>query len=126
VSVLAKLVLAAATATAATAGAFHATLVAPGHTPKVNTHWNYVVRASRDGKPVAARLTAQIVDPIGGSHPVEYAATKKPITNWPFKGTFRDYVIWPRSTRGIPLTFRLVVRSGGATKVIRYAVTPKG
>ncbi len=101
-----------------------ATLSAPGHTPKINTRWYYVVHATRGGKPVAARLTAQIVDPIGGRHPVEFGANTKTITNWPFKGVFRDYIIWPPSSRGIPLKLRLVVRSGGSTKVIIYAVTP--
>src|SRR5712691_13393188 len=80
-----------------------ATLDAPGHTPKVNTHWNYAVHATRAGKPVAARLTAQIVDPIGGRHPVEFGASTKKVTNWPFRGVFRDYVIWPSSSRGVPL-----------------------
>lgn len=100
------------------------TLTAPGHTPKINVRWYYVVKATRGGKPVAARLTAQIVDPIGGRHPVEFGANTKKITNWPFTGRFRDYIIWPKESRGIPLKLRLVVRSGGSTKVILYAVTP--
>jgi len=99
-----------------------ATLTAPGHTPKINTHWNYVVRATRGGKPVAATLTAQIIDPIGGRHPVKFGANTKTITNWPFKGVFRDYIIWPASSRGVPLKLRLVVRAGGGTRVIMYAV----
>ena len=119
---LATLVLAASVLAATQ---LKVTLTAPGHTPRVNTHWSYAVRATREGKPTAARLTAQIVDPIGGRHPVTFGASSKPITNWAFRGTFRDYVIWPASSRGVPLTFRLVVRSGGLTKVIRYAVTPR-
>ena len=51
------------------------TLTAPTHTPKINVRWYYTVRATRDGKPVAARLTAQIVDPIGGVHPVQFGTT---------------------------------------------------
>jgi len=106
-------------------GPLHATFAAPGHTPKTNTRWNYVVRAARDGKPVAAKLTAQIVDPIGGRHPVVFDATKRPITKWPFNGTFRDYIIWPSSSRGVPLTLKLVVSSGRSATVIRYVVTPR-
>jgi len=120
---LLKLVLAG---TLAVAAPLKATLTAPGHTPKINTHWNYVVRATVAGKPVAAKLTAQIVDPIGGRHPVEFGANTKTITNWPFKGVFRDYIIWPASSRGVPLKLRLVIRAGGSTKVITYAVTPHG
>ena len=102
------------------------TLTAPGHTPKIKTRWYYVVRATEGGKPVAARLTAQIVDPIGGSHPVTFGNGPKPIANWPFKGTFRDFVIWPASSRGVPLKLRIVVRAGGVRKVLTYVVTPHG
>jgi len=117
---LAKLVLAGSLLVAAPV---HVTLTAPGHTPKINTRWSYVVRATEGGKPVAARLTAQIVDPIGGSYPVQFGKSTKNITNWPFKGTFRDFIIWPASSRGVPLKLRLTVRVGGARKIITYAVT---
>ena len=103
-----------------------ATLTAPGHTPKVNTRWSYVVRATSQGKPLAARLTAQVVDPIGNTHPVQFGTTKKNIVNWPFKGEFRDFIIWTRSSRGIPLKLRLTVRANGAKKIVTYAVTPRG
>jgi hypothetical protein len=108
------------------AASVQVTLTAPGHAPKIKTRWYYVVRAAAGGKPVAARLTAQIVDPIGGSHPVTFANGPKNITNWPFKGTFRDFIIWPASSRGVPLKLRVTVRAGGVKKVITYAVTPRG
>ena len=119
---LAKLTVAGALLVAAV----QVTLSAPGHTPKIKTRWYYVVRATQGGKPVAARLTAQIVDPIGGSHPLTFGTTAKAITNWPFKGTFRDFVIWPASSRGVPLKLRIVVRAGGVRKVLSYTVTPHG
>jgi hypothetical protein len=100
------------------------TLTAPGHTPKINVHWNYVVRATEGGKPVPARITAQIVDPIGGVHPVEFGKNTKNITNWPFQGVFRDYIVWPPSSRGVPLTLRIVVRVGAVRKTLTYVVTP--
>jgi hypothetical protein len=100
------------------------TLAAPGHTPKINTRWNYVVRATSGGKPAAAKITALIVDPVGGRHPVEFGKTTKKIRNWPFKGEFRDFVIWPPSSRGVPLTFRLVVVAGTTKRVLNYTVTP--
>ncbi len=100
-------------------------VTAPGHTPKIGVHWNYSVSVTRAGAPAAATVTAQIVDPIGGVHPVERGNSTKNIVNWPFKGTFSDFIIWPASSAvGLPLTFRLTVRSDGATKVIRYVVTP--
>jgi hypothetical protein len=107
------------------AGGVKATLTAPTHTPKVNTKWYYTVRVSNGGKPAAARLTAQIIDPIGGVNPVAYDGTKKPIKNFPFKGTFRDYVIWPADARGYPLTLRLTVKAATTTKVLKYRVTPR-
>lgn len=100
------------------------TLTAPTHAPKINVHWTYTVRATQNGKAVAARITAQIVDPTGTAHPVEFGKSTKNITNWPFKGVFRDYVIWPASSRGIPLTFRITVVAAHTKKVIKYAVTP--
>src|SRR5215831_12795391 len=107
------------------AGGVKATLTAPTHTPKANTKWYYTVRVTNGGKPAAARLTAQILDPIGGVNPVDYDGTKKPITNFPFKGTFRDYIIWPSDAKGFKLTLRLTVKAAGKTKVLRYTVTPR-
>jgi hypothetical protein len=99
-------------------------LDAPGHSPKIKTHWNYSVTVTKSGKPVAATITAQIVDPIGGVHLVQFGNTTKNVKNFPFTGTFRDFVIWPADSRGIPLTFRLTVESGPTKKVIGYHVTP--
>jgi hypothetical protein len=99
-------------------------LVAPGHSPKIKTRWSYSVTVKRDGKPAAATITAQIVDPIGGTHPVQFGLTTSDVKAFPFRGTFRDFVIWPAESRGIPLTFRLTVKSGSTTKVIAYRVTP--
>jgi hypothetical protein len=100
------------------------TLTAPTHTPKINTRWYYTVRATEAGKPVAGRLTAQIVDPIGASHPVQFGTTTKNITNWGFTGRFRDFIIWPASSRGIPLRLRVIVKVGTTKRTLTYAVTP--
>jgi hypothetical protein len=102
------------------------TLSAPTHRPKINVHWAYAVRATRDGKPVAARITAQIVDPIGGVHPVQFGQSTKNITNFRFRGVFRDYVIWPAESRGFTLKLRAIVVGKGFRKVLVYAVTPRG
>jgi hypothetical protein len=101
------------------------TIAAPGHTPRINTHWNYVVRATRAGRPVAGRITAQIVDPLGGRHPVEFGKGTKRITNLPFAGEFHDFIVWPPESRGIPLRFRVVVTVGRVTRTTDYAVTPR-
>jgi hypothetical protein len=101
-------------------------VTAPGHTPPIGVHWSYTVTVTEGGKKVAARLSEQIVDPIGGHHPVEFGTSTKNITNWPVKGTFKDFIIWPKDSRGIPLTFRVSVKVGSVTKVENYSVTPTG
>ncbi len=112
--VAAAKVTVAAAMLASGASAVKVTLTAPGHTPKVNVHWSYSVSATSGGKPAPAKVTAQIVDPIGGVHPVQFGTSTKNIVNWPFKGTFRDFIIWPPSSAvGIPLTFRLTVQVRG-------------
>ncbi len=98
-------------------------LSAAGHAPKIKTHWAYTVRATLAGKPATAKVTAQIVDPLGGMHPVGFGKKKGNVTNVPFKGTFSDFVIWPGSSTEIPLTFRLTVTSGKGKKVLNYRVT---
>jgi hypothetical protein len=103
-----------------------ATLSAPGHTPKVKTRWYYTVRVTKGGKPVRALITVQIVDPIGGVHAVEFGPSTKKITKFPFKGTFRDYIIWPPdSAVGLPLTLRVIVEVGKVKRTLRYKVTPR-
>ena len=117
--------LAAAGALLVAAPAAQVTLTAPGHSPKVNSHWSYSVKVTRAGKPAAATITARIVDPIGGVHVAQLGTTRKDVKAVPFKGTFRDFLIWPADSRGIPLTFRLTVKSGPTKKVISYSVTPR-
>lgn len=120
----AKLALAGSLLLAAP-GAVKVTVTAPGHTPKINIHWNYVVRVTQGGKLVAGKITEQIVDPIGGHHPVEFGKSTKNITNWPFRGEFRDFIIWPASSRGIPLKFRVIVVVGKVKRTVDYTVTPR-
>jgi hypothetical protein len=114
-----RLVLAGifATVVLAPAGAavvpFKATLKAPRTQPKVNVKWWYSIKVTDlKGNPLKARLTAKLIDPIGGVHPIDYGPSKpeRPITNWPFKGTFRDYITFPPDSRGYPLTLRWTVK----------------
>ena len=100
-------------------------LTAPTHHPRVNVKWPYAVRVVRDRRPLSARLTVQIVDPLGGVHPVQFGNTTRNVTRFPFRGVFRDFVIWPAESRGIPLKLRVTVVRRGFRKVIPYAVTPR-
>jgi hypothetical protein len=99
---------------------------APNHTPKINTHWPYAVHATRAGKPVRARLTMQIVDPLGGVHPVKYKNSAKGVTNWPIDGVFRDFMVFPAASNGIPLKVRTIVVAGSTRRVLVTAITPHG
>ena len=115
----------AATGLLAGAGApVSVTVAAPGHTPKIKTHWNYTVTVKQTGKLAAASITETIVDPIGGSHPVAFGNSTKTITRWSFSGVFKDFIIWPPSSRGIPLKLRIAIKVGTVIKVVNYSVTP--
>jgi hypothetical protein len=115
----------------ATVVPFKATLKAPRTEPKVNVKWWYSIKVTGlKGNPLKATLTAKLIDPIGGVHPIDFGPSKpvRPITNWPFKGTFRDYITFPPDSRGYPLTLRWTVKTkvNGKTyrKVLRRKVTP--
>ena len=117
---------------AAAALPFKARLTAGTHSPKVNTKWPYSVRVTTlKGKSLKATITVQIVDPLGGVHPVEFGARKVNVVNHPFYGTFRDFVIWPPSSAttigGIPvaLVFRTIVKTAKGKVTLRYNVTPQ-
>ncbi len=102
------------------------TITAPTHSPKIKTHWAYTLKATSAGKSVSGKITVQIVDPLGGVHPVEFGANTKVIKNIPFKGTFSDYMVFPASGQGVPLTIRFTLHIGTTTKVVSYTVTPSG
>lgn len=101
------------------------TVTATGHAPPVAKRLNYSVAVTVGGKPAKATLTEQIIDPIGGVHPVTYGTTKKVIKNWRFNGVFRDFIVWPQSSRGVPVTWRFIVTVGKTKHVVNYKITPK-
>ena len=54
-----------------------AKLTAATHTPTINTKWRYSVRVTNlKGQAITAKVTVQIVDPLGGVHPVEFGNRK--------------------------------------------------
>jgi hypothetical protein len=115
-----------------------ATLRAPTTQPKVDVKWPYSIKVTNlKGKAVRATLTAVVIDPLGTVHPMDYGPTgppnpgpPKPIKNWPFKGTFRDYIIFPQdatlatSLGGLVLRWTVKVKLGGKTytKVLKRRV----
>jgi hypothetical protein len=118
-----KIAALAGVAAALAGGSLHVTVKTATEKPKAGTHWAYTVTATHDGKPAKATVTAQIVDPLGGVHPVGFGAKKGNVTKVPFTGTFRDFVIWPKSSVGYPLKFRVIVAAGGARSTSSTTVT---
>ena len=117
-----------ATAVAATPKTFKATLTAATHTPVADnkTKWPYQVKLTDlKGKPLAGRLSVAIVDPLGTVHPVQFFLNTKYVTNIPFKGIFKEGVLWPpESAVGVVLKFRATVVTAKGTAVLIYPVKP--
>lgn len=118
------MLVALAAATVLAAAPVKVTVTAPGHAPPVGVRWNYSVAATVNRRPVKGRITEVIVDPIGGTHPILFGTTKTPIRNRPFRGVFRDFIIWPKSARGVPVTWRITVVVGTTKRVVNYKITP--
>ncbi len=118
----------AAPAVAAAPKTLKATLTAATHTPVADnkTHWPYQVKVTDlKGKPLAGKISIAIVDPLGTAHPVQFGANTKYITNWPFKGVFKDWVLWPPdSAVGVVLKFRATVVTAKGKAVLIYPVKP--
>jgi hypothetical protein len=117
---------------------FKATLKAPATQPKVNVKWPYSIKVTDlKGTSIRATVTGVVIDPLGTAHAMDYGPTgppnpgpPKPITNWPFKGTFRDYLIFPEDARlanqlgGLTLRWTVKAKIGGKTykKIVKRLV----
>ena len=108
-----------------------ATLRAPAANPEVMVKWWYSIKVTDlQGKPVNARLTAHVIDPFGGVHPMGYGPAPPDvyIKNRLIRGGFRDYLEFPSESRGFRLTLRWTVKAkiGGKvyTKILKRVVTP--
>jgi hypothetical protein len=121
-----RLLALASASLALAAPTFKATLTAGTHHPAVDTRWPYTVKVvDARGKPLRARISVAVVDPLGLAHPtLYYVSDTKYVTNIPFRGTFRDAVRWPPESKGYPLTFRVTLKVGTTKKVLKYIVTP--
>jgi hypothetical protein len=130
----ASLVLALA-GPAAAAAPFKATLKAPTHSPKANALWPITVTVrSTSGKPLRATADYQFLlrgQVVARSHPSPNANPRSACAKagncrhspWPFRGRYRDTLIWPARSTGIDLTFRVVVKVNGlGTRNLDYSV----
>ena len=93
------------------------------HTPKVNAKWPWSITVTRGGVRLPATISAVVIEPIGGVHPVEYGCCKKEfITNVKIKGRFADYVQYPLAAKGYKVTFRITVKTSLGKRVVNYWV----
>src|SRR3990172_1747726 len=122
---VAALVAASVAGSARAAGPIKVTISAPVK-PKVNVPWAYTVKVvDASGKPVAAKLSMVVVDPLGTPHPVEFFKKKTFVTNVAIKGVFSDKIIWPPASVGYPLKLRATVKVSGRTVKKTLALTVK-
>jgi hypothetical protein len=120
-------------ATAASAQAFVAKLQAPTHRPKAGQPWRIKVSAHRsNGKRLHASAFYQFVyqgNVVQSCKPLPNKPGGRKCNNGPtagryrFYGSFRDVVVWPKKSVGLPLTFRVVVHARhDGTKRLNYPV----
>lgn len=117
--VLLVIALFALSASSASAAGLVVHLNAPNHHPKAGKLWYITVSArTRSGKAVKAvawyefyyagqKVAQRNPSP---SNPRDENGGPRP---YPFKGSFRDGILWPKRSVGIPLTFRVVVKAKG-------------
>jgi hypothetical protein len=83
------------------------------HHPRVNAHWPISFLVTSAGKPGSAKVEYEYL--FGG----QVVAHR---SHYKFRGTFHDIFTWPSSAVGYPLTFRAVIKAGGVTLNLDYAV----
>ena len=119
----------AVAAPSAEASGFVAHLQAPNHHPKAGKLWYIRVSATTaSGRPLRAVAFYQFL------YAGQVVATRNPSPNkprdenggprpWAFKGSYRDGILWPKRSVGIPLTFRVVVKAKGyGTRKLNWKV----
>src|SRR5438067_8363596 len=105
---------------------FRASVSAFTHHPRVGPKWWYVVHATDlHGRPLRARLTVQVVDPLGTAHAVDVGTSNRRLVDFPFTGRYRDFAQWPADSRGFRLTLRVIVKAHGTARTLIYWVEPR-
>jgi hypothetical protein len=104
-----------APAAPAEAAGFVARLSTPGAHPRANHPWTITVTArSPSGKPLRATAFYRFMfqgQVVSTQFPSPHGPNRH--TPWPFTGSYRDPILWPSRSVGVPLTFRVVVRVKG-------------
>lgn len=98
-------------------GSVAATMHAAGHRPHVGKPWPISFIATDAGRPAQAEVAYEYL--FAG----QVVARR---SHYKFTGSFHDVFRWPSSAVGFPLTFRAVIKSGGATLNLAYPVQVAG
>jgi hypothetical protein len=109
----------------AEAASFVAGLRAPGHHPTAGRAWTIKVTArTRSGRPLRATAYYQFL--YGGRVvSTQYPSPHTPPRHspYPFRGSYKDPIVWPARAVGYRLVFRVVVHAKGrGTKKLGYWV----
>jgi hypothetical protein len=104
----------------ATSGPLEATMVPSTHYPKIKAKWPLLVTATLNGKPARASAVYQFL--FGGV----VVSTQYPTYNkhFMFTGHFSDNLIFPPPSYLQVLTLQVVIKSGGHTVNLDWAITP--
>jgi len=109
----------------AEAASFVAGLRAPGHHPTAGKAWTIKVTArTRSGRPLRATAYYQFLyggQVVSTQYPSPHAPPRH--SPYPFKGSFKDPIVWPARAVGYRLVFRVVIHAKGrGTKKLSYSV----
>lgn len=109
-------------ATASAACRWSARLSAPTHKPKAGRRWPIRVTTSLNVR-TSAYYQFVFGNRVVAKREINPRSTAPGKRRFYFRGSFRDpTVTWPRRSAGIPLTFRVVLRSRCGTKRLNYRV----
>ena len=102
--------------TAAAPASVVAVLHAPGHDPHVG-NWPITVTLTNGGRPIPGHVSYQFLfqGQVVSRQPVRLESPN-------FVGTFHDTIIWPATSVGYPLTFRVVIQTPFGVKNVDYLV----
>lgn len=100
-------------------GPLTATLKPSTHTPKVNVKWPITVTATLSGKPAHATAFYQFLF-AGSVVGTGYVNNNK---HFSFTGHFSDSLVFPAQSTGEPLTLDVVIKAGGHTVNLDWAIT---
>lgn len=104
----------------ASSGPLAATMVPSTHYPKIKAKWPLSVTATLHGKPAHASAIYQFL--FGGV----VVSTQYPTYNkhFMFTGHFSDNLVFPPPSDLQALTLQVVIKSGGHTVNLDWAITP--